>query len=86
MLGLFDKGFIQLLNLYITQFRLLMTPPPQERSLLKTVWEKEKMLVTTMFSTQSKTEIMWAAFVFLSANALNLMTFDFFSIGKELTT
>ena len=48
-----------------------------ERSLLKTLWEKEKLLVQaispfpTMFSTLSKTEIILVTFNFLSASAFN---------------
>ena len=65
---------------------------PQGRRLWKTLWEKEKMLVTrfspfpTMFSTLSKREIIiLATSNFTSANAFNFVQSKILSFGKELT-
>ena len=62
-----------------------------ERSLLKTLWEKEKLLVQaispfpTMFSTLSKTEItVFVTFNLSSANAFNLLWSKFFLCGNYL--
>ena len=65
---------------------------PQNRILLKTLWEQEKMLVTSIFSfshnvsypSQNKFQIS-AKFDLLSANASNLDQSKYFSFGKELT-
>ena len=64
-----------------------------ERSLLKTLWEKEKLLLEaispfpTMFSTLSKTEIInFLTFNLSSANAFNLDSSKILSFGKELRT
>ena len=62
-----------------------------QRSLLKTLWEEEKLLVQaispfpTMFSTLSKTEIIvFVAFNLSSANAFNLVWSKILSCGNEL--
>ena len=63
----------------------------QERSLLKTLWETEKLLVQaispfpTMFSTLSNTEIIiFVRFNLSSANALNLVWSKILLFGNEL--
>ena len=67
------------------------------RGLLKTLWEKEKMLVTSifslshnvlfsMFSTLSKTNYHFLAKLNLwSANAFNLVSSNILSFGKDLS-
>ena len=62
-----------------------------ERSLLKTLWEKEKLLVQaitpfpSMFSTLSKTEIIiFLTFNLSSANAFNLVWSKILSCGNGL--
>ena len=74
-------------------------PPPWETNLLKTLWEKEKLLVQaishfpTMFSTLSKTEItIFVTFNLLSAQAFNMIwskilqtTIQFDKNGRELS-
>ena len=64
---------------------------PWETSLLKTLWEKEKLLVTsscsfpTMFSTVSKTEIIiFVSFDLSSANAFDLDQSKMLSSGNGL--
>ena len=54
-----------------------------ETSLLKTLWEMEKMLVT-MFSTLSKTEISFLLLNLSSANAFNLISSKISSFGNGL--
>ena len=63
-----------------------------KRSLLKTLWEKEKLLVQaispfhTLYSTLSKTEIIiFVTFNLSSANAFNLDQSKILSIGKGLS-
>ena len=70
-------------------FTILTFNDPQERRLLKTLWDKEKMLVTSIFSFShnifyiSKTEIIiLATFILLSANAFNLVTSKILSFGR----
>ena len=56
------------------------------RRLLKTLWKKEKMLVTTMFSTLPKSNFNFSLTpILLSANVFNLDWFKILSFGKELT-
>ena len=51
----------------------------------ETLWEKEKMLVNTMFSTLSKTEIIvYITIILSSANAFNLDKVKFLSSGYGL--
>ena len=64
-----------------------------ERSLVKTLWEKEKMPVTSIFSFSNnvfypcKTNVTFSAkFNLLSANAFNLDQSKNLSFGKELMT
>ena len=64
---------------------------PEVKSLLKTWWEREKMLVTafspfpTMFSILSKIKIIVLAdFILLSANTFNLDQSRILSSCKEL--
>ena len=70
-----------------------MTPfdTSRKRSLLKTLWEKEKLLVQaispfpTVFSTLSKTEIIiFVTFNVWSANAFNLVWSKILSCGNGL--
>ena len=63
-----------------------------ERSCLKTLWEKEKLLVQaispfpTMFSTLSKTEvIIFVIFDLSSANAFSLVWSKILLCGNELS-
>ena len=73
---MFSKGFF---------FRVF------KRSLLKTLWNKKKIVVTsispfpTMFSPLSKTNFKFSiTFILSSANAFNFDQSKFFSFGKEL--
>ena len=74
-------------QLFITQSRLLTTLRK------KPLWEKEKMIVTSIFSfshhayypSQKKKINFSVASIFLSANAFNLHQSEILSIGKELT-
>ena len=61
------------------------------RILLKTLWEKEKMLVTRVFSTQcfinfpKQISVFSITFIISSSNALYLDQSNFLSSGTELT-
>ena len=64
----------------------------EKRSLLKTLWEKEKLFVQaispfpTMFSTVSKTEIIiFVTFNLSSANAVNLVWSKILLCGNGLS-
>ena len=53
--------------------------------LLKTLWKKEKMLVTTMFSTLLKTSLNFSVkFILSSANVFNMEPSKNLSHGKKL--
>ena len=65
----------------------------QQRSFLKKLWEKEKMMVTsifpfpTMFSTLHKTNFKFSVtFIFQSAYAFNLDWSKILLFGKDLKT
>ena len=58
----------------------------ETRNLLKTLWEKEKMLVTSvLYCSQNKFHFS-VTFILLSANAFNLDQYKILSFGKELIT
>ena len=65
---------------------------PHVRSLLKTLWEKEKMLVTSIFSFShnvfypSKKEFLFLTFNLLSANAFKLDQSQNLLLGKEVSS
>ena len=64
---------------------------PREKDFLKTLWEKEKILVTSIFSflhiafyTPNKTLIVLVMFIMSSANALNLDLSLMICFGEKL--
>ena len=85
----FGKGGCDALTLYYT---IQTFNYPKEKSLWKSQWKKEKMLVTSIFllshsvfSTLSKREIVILATLnLLTANASNLIQSKILSFGKEL--
>ena len=85
-----SQYFLQLHELYTTQPRLLMT---SEKIFLKTLYEKEKMLVTSispfpiMFSTLPNTNFIFSlTFILSSANAFNLDKSKNLRFGKEISS
>ena len=76
-----------------TVFRNCFNSLPQEKSFLKTLWEKEKMLVTSIFSfshsvfypVSDRNHHLSYSFFLSSANAFNLVTCKILLFGKQLT-
>ena len=76
-------------NSFTTQSRLLTT---LDSSLLKTLWEKEKMLVTRIFSSSHSVSALHkvnfsfrVTFILSPANAINLDKAKILTFGKELS-
>ena len=68
----------------LTLYHAILSFNDFETELIKTLLEKEKMLVTTMFFSQSKTEIKILAELKLSsANAFNLVKAKILLFGNE---
>ena len=86
MATMFLKGFF--LQGSLTLYHTILTFNNLEtRSLLKTLWEKEKMLVTTMFSTLLNINFNFlATSILLSTNTFNSDVSKILSFGQGLNT
>ena len=90
---LFEPHLICYLAFNLTLYHTVLTfnDPTQGRGLWKTLWEKKKMLVTSIFSFShsvfysiKKKIVILAMFKMSSANAFNLVMSKLLSFGKGL--